>query len=46
MSQSHRIKGGTPDELFQEQSFLRERGASVAALTFLTFTTFRIHENP
>ena len=31
MSQSHRIKGGTADEAFQEQGFLWERGASVAS---------------
>ena len=29
MSQSHRIKGRTSDEVFQEQCFLRERGASI-----------------
>ena len=33
MSQSHRIKGGTIDEAFQEQCSLWERGASVG-LTF------------
>ena len=29
MSQSHRIKGGTADEAFQEQCFLWDRGAPV-----------------
>ena len=29
MSQSRRIKGGTPFEAFQEQCLLWERGASV-----------------
>ena len=29
MSESHRIKGGTTDEAFQEQCFLWEKGASV-----------------
>ena len=29
MSQSHRIKGGTTDEEFQEQCFLWKREASV-----------------
>ena len=28
MSQSHRIKGGITDEVFQEQGFLWEMGAS------------------
>ena len=31
MSQNHRIKGGTTDEAFQEQSFLWERRASVGS---------------
>ena len=31
MSQSHGIKGGTTDEVFQEQCFLQERGAFVGA---------------
>ena len=43
MSQSHRIKGGAPDEAFQEQCFLWERGASVRAdfdlFRFLYFKT-------
>ena len=34
MSQSHRIKGGTTDEVFQEQCFVWERGASVGADLF------------
>ena len=31
MSQSHRIKGGTSDEAFQEQCFPWDTGASVGA---------------
>ena len=31
MSQSHRVRGETTDEAFQEQCFLWERGASVGA---------------
>ena len=31
MSQSNRIKGGTTDEVFQEQCFLWERGAPVSS---------------
>ena len=31
MSQSHRIKGKTTDEAFQELRFLQARGASVGA---------------
>ena len=30
-SQSHGTRGGATDEAFQEQRFLRERGASVGA---------------
>lgn len=30
-SQNHGIRGGATDETFQEQRFLRERGASVVA---------------
>ena len=40
MSQSHRIKGGTTDEVFKEQCFLWERGASVGA-DFLSFKISR-----
>ena len=37
MSQSHRVKGGTCDEEFQEQYFLWERGALLGkTFTFLT----------
>ena len=39
MSQSHRIKVGTTDEAFQEQGFLRERGAPVGH--FLTPRSFK-----
>ena len=41
MSQSHRIKGGTTDEVFkalQEQCFLWERGAPVGLCRFQEFT--------
>ena len=34
MSQSHRIKGGTTGEAFQEQCFLWERGAPVGRGSF------------
>ena len=34
MSESHRFKGGTTDEAFQQQCFLWERGASVGCWTF------------
>ena len=40
MSQSHRIKGGTTDEAFQEQCFLTERGASVGE-DFITLLTLK-----
>ena len=36
MSQSHRIKGGTTDEVFQEQYFLWERGTFECTRTDLT----------
>ena len=39
MSQSHRIKGWTTDEAFEEQCFLWERGASVGA-DFYFFNSF------
>ena len=31
MSESHRVRGSTTDEVFQEQHFLWERRASVGA---------------
>ena len=39
MSQSHGNRGGATDEVFQEQCFLWERGASVGT-DFSTFKTF------
>lgn len=38
MSQSNRIKGETTEEVFQEQFFLQDRGASVGS----DFSTFKI----
>ena len=48
MSQSHRIKGGTTGEAFQEQCFLWETGALTLADfgTFLTIETFYMHKSP
>ena len=43
MSQSHRIKGGTPDEVFQKQCFLFETGASVG-VDLLTLKIFYMHK--
>ena len=43
MSPSHRIKGETTDEAFQEQCFLWERGASVAA-DFKLLRLFTVHD--
>lgn len=43
MSQSHRIKGGTPDKVFQKQCFLFETGASVG-VDLLTLKIFYMHK--
>ena len=47
MSQSHRIKGGTPDEVFQGHCFLWERGAAVGEdlVTFISFKIFDMQQN-
>ena len=46
MSQSHKIKGGATDEVFEEQCFLWESGASVNFFfsPFLTLQIFYIHK--
>ena len=44
MSQSHKIKGHTTDEAFQDQCFLWERGALVRTLDFLTPKIFHMQD--
>ena len=46
MSQSHRFKGETADEVFQVQCFWWERGASVGAeFDLFNFQDLYMHKN-
>ena len=46
MSQSHGIKGGTTDKVFQQQCVQWEEGASVGAgFVFLDLKIFYMHQN-